>query len=135
MYHYLYGYWARNFQRYHFSFRLQSESPRNNRAQHKRYVLIPTSGLYSSLTIIAIKYGVISAPALFADHTGIAGGNDLGHILTSDSGCIHAMSFYTISFFPDKSYGYLNCEPEIADGIRKLNGSLFWGVRVGASDA
>ncbi|KAG0126686.1 hypothetical protein HOY82DRAFT_569486 [Tuber indicum] len=49
---------------------------------------------------------------------------------------IASMSFHTIPSFPEKSYGYLNCERDVADGIKKkLNGSLFRGVKVRVEDA
>ncbi|PUU77248.1 hypothetical protein B9Z19DRAFT_1128508 [Tuber borchii] len=41
------------------------------------------------------------------------------------------MSFYAIPTFPEKSYGYLNCEQDVADGIKKL----FRGVKVRVEDA
>ena len=41
------------------------------------------------------------------------------------------MSFHVIPSFPEKSYGYLDCERAVGDGIKKkLNESLFRGVKV-----
>ena len=46
------------------------------------------------------------------------------------------MYFHVIPSFPEKSYGYLNCERDVADGIKKkLNGSLFRGIKVRFEDA
>jgi len=45
------------------------------------------------------------------------------------------MSFNAIPFFPEKSYGYSDCERDVADGIKKkLNGSLVRGVKVRVED-
>ncbi|KAG0634482.1 hypothetical protein HOY80DRAFT_986203 [Tuber brumale] len=54
----------------------------------------------------------------------------------ADKAVIASMSFHIIPSFPEKSYGYLNCERDVADGIKKkLNGSLFRGVKVRVEDA
>ena len=46
------------------------------------------------------------------------------------------MSSYTIPSFPEKNYGYLEGERDVAERIkRKLNGSLFRGVKVRVEDA
>jgi len=56
--------------------------------------------------------------------------------ILADKAVVASMSFHTIPSFPEKSYGYLNCERDVADGIKKkLNGSLFRGVRVRVEDA
>ncbi|RPA94717.1 hypothetical protein L873DRAFT_1830221 [Choiromyces venosus 120613-1] len=54
----------------------------------------------------------------------------------ADKAVVASMSFHTIPSFPKKSYGYLDCERGVADGIKKkLNGSLFRGVKVRVEDA
>ena len=43
-----------------------------------------------------------------------------------------SMSFHAIPPFPEQSYGYLDCERDVGDGIKEgLKGSLFQGVGVG----
>ena len=54
----------------------------------------------------------------------------------ADRAVVASMSFHTIPSFPEKSYGYLDCERDVANVIKKkLNGSLFRGVKVRVEDA
>ncbi|CUS13337.1 unnamed protein product [Tuber aestivum] len=54
----------------------------------------------------------------------------------SDKAVIASMSFHKVPSFPEKSYGYFACDRDVADGIKKkLNGSLFRGVKVRVEDA
>lgn len=46
------------------------------------------------------------------------------------------MSFHAIPSLTGKSYGQLDCDRDVVDGIKKgLNGGLVWGVRVRFEDA
>ena len=45
-----------------------------------------------------------------------------------------SMSSHAIPSFPEKSYGYLDCERDVAEGINKLNGSLFRDANVRVED-
>ncbi|PUU78257.1 hypothetical protein B9Z19DRAFT_1108389 [Tuber borchii] len=49
----------------------------------------------------------------------------------AEKAVVASMSFHTIPSFPEKSYGYLDCEWGVADGIKKkLNESLFGGLKL-----
>ena len=54
----------------------------------------------------------------------------LPEVLT-DRVAFGSMSVHAIPSFPEKSYGYLDCERGVADGIKNmLNGGLFQAVKV-----
>ena len=54
----------------------------------------------------------------------------------ADRAAVACMSFHAIPSFPEKSYGYLDYERDVAEGIKKkLNGSLFWQCSQAASPA
>ena len=53
-----------------------------------------------------------------------------------DRAVVASISLHAIPPFPEKSYGYLDCERDVADGIKKKrNRSILRGVKVRVEDS